>query len=121
MIRDLITELAGIIAPSGSERELQGTLLGHVASAADESYIDVLGNGIARKHGRGPHVMLIAHADEPGLMVTDIDQAGFLRVTPIGSLTAHQCLGRQIQFDNGVSGISGMESGVKVSEARILH
>ena len=51
--------------------------------------VDPLGNVIAtRRGGGGPRVMLAAHMDEIGLVVSHIDSRGFARVQPIGGVRA---------------------------------
>ena len=47
---------------------------------------DVLGNIIARREGKGKRIMLIAHQDVVRLMVTHIDNNGFLYVKPSGGI-----------------------------------
>ena len=49
---------------------------------------DVLGNIIAHKHGVGKRILLIAHNDVVRLMITHIDENGFLYVKPAGSIDA---------------------------------
>ncbi len=47
---------------------------------------DVLGNVIARREGRGKRIMLIAHQDVVRMMVTHIDNNGFLYIKPSGGI-----------------------------------
>lgn len=120
-MKDLILKLAAYTAPSGSETELQNALLDQVKDVADESFIDTLGNAIARKSGKGPHVVFAAHADENGVMVIHVDEDGFLRLIPVGNTLANRLIGRHIQFTNGVVGIVGGESKVKVQDVSFDH
>jgi putative aminopeptidase FrvX len=115
-MKDLILKLAGYTAPSGSESSVQQALLEEVKDVADEVLVDTLGNGIARKNGKGPHIMLAAHADEAGVMVIHIEDDGFLRVIPVGNVNAWSLVGRHVEFTNGVRGIVGVESKVKVQD-----
>ncbi|QQE76803.1 peptidase M42 [Alicyclobacillus sp. SO9] len=116
MLRELITKLAGFTAPSGSEQALAEYLLSIVKDYADETYIDTLGNAVAHKRGDGPHTLLTAHMDEPGVMVIHIDDCGFLRLVSVGNLAPTQLIGRQILFSNGVHGVLQAEQ-VKDKEA----
>lgn len=120
-MKELIMKLAAYTAPSGSESELQQVLLDHVRDVADEAYVDTLGNAIARKQGKGPHVVFVAHADENGVMVIHIDEDGFLRLIPVGNTHASRLVGRHIQFTNGVVGVVGVESKVKVQDVSFDH
>ena len=69
---------------------------------ADEVYNDTLGNLIAVKKGTsGKKVMLSAHMDQIGLIVVDIDEKGFLRVSNVGGVNPVVSLAREVQFENG--------------------
>lgn len=120
-MKDMIQLLCQHVAPSGSEQSLQRVLLEMLSDVADETWVDVLGNGIASKDGTGPHVMLTAHADVPGVMVIDIDDNGFLRILPLGHVDAASLVGRHVRFVNGTSGLIGAESKVKLADISFDH
>lgn len=65
---------------------------------ADSLWIDTLGNVIAVKKGsRGSgRLMLAGHMDEIGLIVSHIDQRGFLRFQPIGGVSERVLLGQRV-------------------------
>lgn len=120
-MKELIRRLAKEVGPAGSERALQEVLLAEVKAAADETSIDTLGNGIATKRGDGKHIMLAAHADEPGVMVVDVDEDGFLRLISIGDLAASYLVNRQVAFTNGVIGVIAYEEHVKPGDIGFDH
>lgn len=82
-----LSEAAGI---SGFEHGLHSTLREAFGPWVDDMRVDVLGNFIAKKAGSGslprPSVMLAAHLDEIGMLVTKIDERGFLRFTRVGGV-----------------------------------
>lgn len=104
-MKDWVMRLMDFVAPSGSEAAVVQALLDHVRDAADETWVDALGNGMARKRGEGPHLMLAAHVDEPGIMVMDIDDRGYLHVVSVGDVQARECVGRLVRFTNGTEGL----------------
>ena len=55
-----------------------------------------MGNLTATRDGDGPRVMLAAHKDEIGLMVTHVDDRGFLRVIPIGGWDARTLVDQRV-------------------------
>ncbi|MFD1676333.1 peptidase M42 [Alicyclobacillus fodiniaquatilis] len=120
-MKSLILRLANEIAPSGSERNLQALLLEEVKDVADETRIDTLGNGIATKHGEGPHILLAAHADETGVMIVDIDEKGFLRLISVGNVDPRTLVHRQVQFVGGVTGLIQLEEDIKLADATFDH
>ncbi len=77
-----------------------------------EVFIDNLGNLIV-KLGNGPfRVMLCAHMDEVGLMISHIDQRGFARVIPLGDIDPKIMLGEEVVFLTEEGGVSGVVSTV---------
>ena len=68
-----------------------------VKGLADDVRVDALGNLIVRK-GRasknGKRIMIAAHMDEIGLMVTHVDEGGFVRFTSIGGVYPRNLPGR---------------------------
>lgn len=54
--------------------------------------------------------MLAAHMDEIGVMVTHVDEKGFLRFAPIGGVNPLTCIGGRVQFEDGTLGVIGVEA-----------
>ncbi|HBK84674.1 MAG TPA: aminopeptidase, partial [Firmicutes bacterium] len=75
----------------------------------DEVQVDALGNLIAIKRGGGKKLMLASHMDEIGVMVTHIDENGFLRFHSVGGLSPFSLIGNRCYFANGTVGVFGME------------
>ena len=74
--------------------------------------MDALGNLIVRKGSGSPDglkIMLAAHMDEIGVIVTHVDENGFVRFTTIGGVRPHTCLGGRVRFLNGAAGVIGVE------------
>ncbi|HZY42115.1 MAG TPA: M20/M25/M40 family metallo-hydrolase, partial [Anaerolineae bacterium] len=78
-----------------------------VSGLADEISVGKLGSLIALKKGtgQGKKVMLVAHMDEIGLMVTHIDQRGYARVTPLGTVFPLYAVGQRVRFADGRVGM----------------
>ncbi len=98
--------------PSGSEHVIREKINAEIEGHADEVHTDALGNLIARKgtiKKGGKRIMISAHIDEIGLMVTHVDDNGFARFLPIGGINPLTCLGGRVLFMNGTQGVIGME------------
>ncbi|HEU4964644.1 MAG TPA: M42 family peptidase [Bacilli bacterium] len=109
-MKELIKRLSEACGPSGHENNVRDLIRDAVASYADEINEDVLGNVIVTKKGKGTdrkHLMLVAHIDEPGLLVTHIEGNGYLRVAQVGNLEAAYLVGQRVQFPNGTVGVVG--------------
>lgn len=63
---------------------MRDIVIRELGSLVDDVSVDPLGNVIARKAGKGPTLAIAAHMDEIGFMVTHVDDAGFIRVIPLG-------------------------------------
>jgi endoglucanase len=82
---EFLKRLMGTISPSGYEREAALVWTEEAETFADKVWVDAHGNAFAVvNQGGSPRVMLAGHMDEIGLMVTHIDDKGFLYFTTIG-------------------------------------
>jgi endoglucanase len=81
----LLEKLSNAFGVSGFEEEVREIIEKMVKPTVDEMCIDPLGNLIATRTGRSPRkLMLDAHMDEIGFMVSYIEENGFLRFAPLG-------------------------------------
>lgn len=110
-MNDLIKKLVEAYGPSGFEDQMRELIRPEVEPYVDEVRVDALGNLIALKRGdgQGLKVMIAAHMDEIGLMVTHVTKEGFLRFTNIGGVRPHGLWGSRVQFANGVIGVIGSD------------
>jgi putative aminopeptidase FrvX len=111
-MKTLIQKLVESVGPSGHEQAVRDLVRSEVVAFADDVRVDPLGNLIVRKGakaGDGSRVMLSAHMDEIGVMVTHIGENGFVRFTTVGGVYPHTCLGARVQFMNGARGVIGWE------------
>jgi tetrahedral aminopeptidase len=106
-MKELVAKLVEAIGPSGFEDRVREIVRAEVEDHADEIVVDALGNLLARKHGDGSgrKVMIAAHMDEIGVMVTHITKEGFLRFTNIGGVYPHTLMGARVQFADGTIGV----------------
>lgn len=101
---ELISKLTAIFGPSGREEAIAEVISQLAASYADEISTDTLGNLIVHKKGTGPKLMLCAHMDTIGLVVTYMEEDGTLRFGKIGGVTAKDIRNALVRFENGVTG-----------------
>jgi putative aminopeptidase FrvX len=108
-VRELIRKLVETYGPSGAEEQIREIIRAEVEPLVDEVRIDALGSLIAHKKGDGQRVLLDAHMDEIGVMVTYIDEKGFARFTRIGGVRPLTCIGSRVAFEDGKIGVIGVE------------
>jgi endoglucanase len=111
-MRELIKKLVETPGPSGSEELIRNAVIEEIKGYVDEYKVDALGNLIARKGTKkadGLRIMISAHIDEIGLMVTHVDTHGFVRFIGIGGINPLTCLGGRVLFMNGTRGVIGNE------------
>jgi tetrahedral aminopeptidase len=86
MLLKRLSEAPGV---SGHEKEVRSLLLEEIRGRVDEARVDALGSLVARVKGTGDsplRVLVAAHMDEVGLMVTQVDDSGVLRVAAVGGV-----------------------------------
>jgi putative aminopeptidase FrvX len=102
--------LTNVYGPSSIEHKVAEFIVKQIKSFVDEVTIDKMGNVIARKKGDGPKLMIAGHMDSIGVMVTDIDDKGFVRLTNIGGINPHLTHGERLMFKDGSIGIAYAEA-----------
>ncbi len=118
-MKDLIKRLTEEYGPSGAEEKVANIIKEEIAPYVDEVKTDKLGSVIARKKGSGAKVMLAAHIDEIGLIVTHIDKDGFLRFDTVGGVATFRLTGLRVIFANGQVGVIDVEKVDNIANAGI--
>lgn len=101
-ILKILTELYG---PSGEEEAVRKKITELVSKRADSVYTDQLGNLFVLFRGNEPRIMISSHMDEIGIIVTNIDENGFLRLAPLGGLAPYILIGQRLKFQSGLQGL----------------
>ena len=84
-------------SPSGFEQPVQEIVRNYVSEFADEVRTDVHGNVIASVNASAPlRVMYAGHADQIGLIVTHINDDGFIYTNTIGGWDPQQLIGQRM-------------------------
>ena len=80
-----------------------------------------MGNLIVLKKGKSSEkkLMLAAHMDEIGFVVTYIEESGFLRVSNIGGINAVASAYHKVIFENGTVGVLVVESGTAFGDVAV--
>ncbi len=108
MLLDTLKTVLSVYGPSGQETRVADVLTAMLREHADSIRTDVMGNLIVEKKGRenGKTIMFSAHMDHIGLVVTDIEDEGYLRVTPVGGVSLDSMRCRHVVFGSGVHGVA---------------
>lgn len=95
---------------TGTETQVASLVRERLAGAADEIETNVMGSVHATLKGRGsaPSVMLAAHMDEVGLMVTNINDQGFLNVASVGGVDAAILPGMRVDVHTSAGTFRGV-------------
>ena len=117
---DRIAHYTSLDAPVGFEEPVLEAARAELADCCERVEMDLRGNLYAYQTGTdpdAPRVMITAHADEIGFMVTSIIEGGFLRFTKLGFPTDMVLPGQRVRMHVGGRGIEGV---IGVKPAHIL-
>ncbi len=105
-----LTEASGV---SGFETEVRLLIRDLIVDHVDEWRVDAIGNLIAIKRGTGDtnlRVMLDAHMDEVGLLVTGADSNGTLKFATVGGLNPKALAGKVVKVGStDMTGVIGLK------------
>ncbi|MCH5210732.1 MAG: M42 family peptidase [Oscillospiraceae bacterium] len=110
---ELLKKLSQINAVSGNEQDIRDIILEEIKDIADEVTVDTMGNIIALKKGLNPEkkIAVTANMDEPGLIVSEITDKGYLKFKLVGKIDPRKLVSKKVLVGNsGVKGIIGMKA-----------
>lgn len=117
---NILQELSEAFGVSGAESDVRAKIVGLIEEHVDDIGTDSMGNIIAYKKGtaNGLRVMVDAHMDEVGMMVSGYDSGGMLKVEAIGGLDDRILLGKRVLVGpNQIPGVIGLKPIHKLSSS----
>lgn len=108
---NIIRELCDLPGVSGREKPVRDYILKQLDGYCDTE-VDALGNILAYKKGKKSalkKVMIDAHMDEVGIIVTAANERGFWKFQTVGGIETEVLCGKRVVFENGVTGVICMK------------
>ncbi len=99
-MNELLKNLTEAVGVSSNEKEVRLLIRNLIADHVDEWHVDAMGNLLALKKGTGAsplRVLVDAHMDEVGLMITDVESNGTLKFEGVGGFNDRTLLGKVVQ------------------------
>lgn len=113
-MRELLKELCALNGVSGDEGAVRDFIRTQAEPYADSIRTDALGNLIVFKKGKkatGNRLLLAAHMDEVGLIITRATEDGFLKFDFVGGVDRRVALGKPVVLGpNKIPGVIGMKA-----------
>lgn len=110
---ELLEKLCLINGTSGDEGKVRDFIISEISGHCEYT-VDPLGNIIAYKKGRSAaknKVMVSAHMDEVGMIVTSVKSDGTLTVSPVGGVDPRVVIGRPVRVgNNDIVGVIGAKA-----------
>lgn len=106
-----LMELTGTAGMTGHEGALARLLQTRWAPYVDECRVDHTGNCLGVRRGQGerpPRVLVTAHLDSIGLMVTEVVSGGFLRVALVGGVDRRYLAGLEVWVQGSQGPLPGL-------------
>lgn len=109
-----IKTLCALPGPSGFEDPVRDYILEQAKPYVDSVTVDTMGNLILFKRGAKPtgkKLMLCAHMDEVGMLVTSITDEGYLKFDFVGGVDRRVAIGKRVLVgEKAVPGIIGIKA-----------
>ena len=110
---DLLKRLADARGVSGNEDQVRNIIIEEITPLVDEVRIDRMGSVIGFKKGTKSDrkVMLSAHMDEVGFIITKIDDNGMLKFATVGSIDSRILPSKKVRIgDDAIPGVLGIKA-----------
>ena len=109
-----IKEYTKINSVSGNENKIRNRILEDIKPYADKITVDSMGNIIAFKKGSMPNnkkIIISAHMDEVGFIISDITEDGFLKFKEVGGIDPRILLSQRLVIgEKEISGVIGIKA-----------
>ncbi len=119
---ELLKELTETWGPPSQEARIRTVIEAAVKGLVDELRVDRMGSliglkraTVAPKDQAAKRVMLSAHMDEIGFIITHIDEKGFARFSSVGGLRPLTLVGNRVIFADGTIGTIQIEKGPRAA------
>lgn len=110
-MNELLKKLTEAVGVSGDEKEVRLLIRDLIVDHVDEWHVDAMGSLIALKKGTGEsdlRVLVDAHMDEVGLMITEANSDGTLSFDAVGGFDDRALLGKVVQIGSKkITGVIG--------------
>lgn len=98
---------------SGDEKAIRDIIISEISDFVDEYKIDKLGNIIAFKKGKNrskSKLLISAHMDEVGFIVTNITEDGYIKFTNVGGIENKISCAKGVNIGkNNIKGVIGLK------------
>lgn len=111
MFLNHLKELCCLNGVSGDEGAVRDYITEKIKDYADNITIDTMGNIIAFKKGASPDgkkVMVCAHMDEVGFIVSDITEEGFVKFKEVGGFDERILLTQKVVINSSKGDVKGV-------------
>ena len=106
-LKERILACATVCGVSSKEQSVAHKLMEELSAMGISSYFDASGNLHSEILGnpQGKTILLEAHMDQIGLMVSGIDENGFLKFVGVGGIDERMLCGLEVLVDGRYSGV----------------
>jgi putative aminopeptidase FrvX len=106
----LLEKLCNAAGPSGYEGDVREIIKQEIRNYVDEMRIDKMGNIIAHKKGEGTKVIIDAHMDEVGFIITGYNEDGTLNFASLGGINNKIIPAKAVYIgDKKIPGVIGLK------------
>ncbi|MFH1514645.1 MAG: M42 family metallopeptidase [bacterium] len=106
---EFLKQITNMPMPSGFERSAQEAWMEYAKEFADETKYDAYGNAIAILNPAGkPRLMIMGHGDAVGLIVTYINDNGYIHFTQVGGIDPMTLIAQRVVIHNSKSNVFGV-------------
>lgn len=108
MDKKLLERLCNANGISGDESAIRNIIISEIKDSGAEYYIDNIGNLIVFKKGKQTpdrKLLISAHMDEVGFIVTHITSDGYLKFDEVGGIDRRVVLGKSVTVGKDINGV----------------